>query len=167
MMASAQNPSDQSCLSLDLEALSYINSLVEAFRAFDSDSDGQITVDELRGIMASLGCEKGEREAKEMMRHWDTDRDGMLSVEEFLEANVGAEHDFGELGSLLEAAAGAPVVVSRCDEDGAVAAEEIANVMSRMAGVSIDECMDIIACLDGDGDGAITLDDIKVVAALI
>jgi Ca2+-binding EF-hand superfamily protein len=45
-------------LTVDFEALSYISSLVEAFQAFDSDSDGLVTAPELRGLLASLGLHK-------------------------------------------------------------------------------------------------------------
>jgi hypothetical protein len=46
-------------VAVDFEALSYISSrLVEAFQAFDSDSDGLVTAPELRGLLASLGLHK-------------------------------------------------------------------------------------------------------------
>ena len=54
-------------LTVDFEALSYISSLVEAFQAFDSDNDGLVTAPELRGLLASLGLEKSEAEARDML----------------------------------------------------------------------------------------------------
>uniref|UniRef100_A0A453SS37 EF-hand domain-containing protein n=1 Tax=Aegilops tauschii subsp. strangulata TaxID=200361 RepID=A0A453SS37_AEGTS len=67
-------------LTVDFEALSYISRLVEAFQAFDSDSDGLVTAPELRGLLASLGLDKSEAEARDMLARADADRDGRLCV---------------------------------------------------------------------------------------
>ena len=77
-------------LTVDFEALSYISSLVEAFQAFDSDNDGLVTAPELRGLLASLGLDKSEAEARDMLARADGDRDGRLSVEDLLDVmNAG------------------------------------------------------------------------------
>ncbi|KAK3428329.1 probable calcium-binding protein CML29 [Eucalyptus grandis] len=85
------------------EALNQVLALVEAFRAFDSDDDGQITSAELGGIMRSLGYNVSAQEVDAMMREADANRDGLLSVGEFLEMNT-KDMDLGELASFLETA---------------------------------------------------------------
>ncbi|XP_073010961.1 probable calcium-binding protein CML29 [Typha latifolia] len=148
-------------LSLDLEALSYVNTLLEAFRAFDVDNNGLITINELKGIMSSLGYKMTDHEAKEMMTRGDSDRDGMLSLGEFLEMNT-KELEFGNLADVLQAA-----ISALGPADGVVKGEELAEVVSQMAGAAVEDCMDIIACLDGDGDGVINLEDFKLVISLL
>ena len=88
-------------LTVDFEALSYISSLVEAFQAFDSDNDGLVTAPELRGLLASLGLDKSEAEARDMLARADGDRDGRLSVEELLDVMNAGELGLGALGDLL------------------------------------------------------------------
>ncbi|KAG0481625.1 hypothetical protein HPP92_012483 [Vanilla planifolia] len=67
----------------DIAALGTLHSLVEVFRAFDSDGDGLVSVEELSGIIASLDHIPGDRAALEMTRQGDTDGDGMLSLRSF------------------------------------------------------------------------------------
>ena len=52
-----------------------------AFRIFDKDDDGYITVDELRHIMQSLGEKMTEKELDEMVGEADHDRDGLINYE--------------------------------------------------------------------------------------
>nr|XP_010918595.1 probable calcium-binding protein CML29 [Elaeis guineensis] len=163
-MAAPQHSQPRS-LSPDLEVLSYVNSLMEVFKAFDSNSDGLITCDELGGIMGSLGYNMSEREVNDMMRRGDTDRDGLLSMQEFLEMNT-RELDLGDLVDLLQAAVRALGLEMGNDE--VVTGAELYNVLCSMGGASMEDCMDIIACLDGDGDGAVSLQDLQcIVQALL
>jgi len=57
------------------------DSLKEAFRIFDKDDDGFISVEELRNIMLSLGERMGENELEEMVGEADKDRDGLINYE--------------------------------------------------------------------------------------
>ncbi|XP_008803460.2 probable calcium-binding protein CML29 [Phoenix dactylifera] len=161
----APQPSQPRSLCTDFEVLSYINSLMEVFKSFDSNNDGLITSDELRGVLGSLGYNTSEREVKEMMRQGDTDRDGLLSLHEFLEINT-RELDLGDLADLLQAAV--PALGREVGNDEAVTGEELYNVLGSTGSASMEDCMDIIACLDGDGDGAVSLEDLQcIVQALL
>ncbi|XBI12346.1 hypothetical protein VPH35_139228 [Triticum aestivum] len=137
-------------LTVDFEALSYISRLVEAFQAFDSDSDGLVTAPELRGLLASLGLDKSEAEARDMLARADADRDGRLCV-------LG----LGALGALLQAAV--PALESFAGPD------ELATVLGLMGTASAEDCAEIIACMDGDGDGdgAISVEEFKLMADLL
>lgn len=161
----APQPSQPRSPSTDFEVLSYVNSMMEAFKAFDSNCDGMITSDELRGIMGSLGYNMSEREANDMMRRGDTDRDGLLSMHEFLEMNT-RELDLGDLADLLQAVV--PALGLDVGNDEVVTGEELYNVLCSTGTASMEDCMDIIACLDGDGDGAVSLQDLQcMVQALL
>lgn len=165
-MAASQPSQGPRPPSTDIEVLSYVNSMMEAFKAFDSNSDGLITCDELRGIMDSLGYNMSEQEVKETMRRGDTDQDRQLSMDEFLEMNT-RELDLGDLGDLLQAAV-PKLGPEEVNNDEVVTGEELYDVLRSMGGASMEDCMDIIASLDGDGDGAVSLQDLRcIVQALL
>ncbi|TVU08633.1 hypothetical protein EJB05_42044, partial [Eragrostis curvula] len=151
-------------LAVDFEALSYISSLVEAFQAFDSDGDGLITAPELRGLLSSLGLDKSEAEANDMLARADADRDGKLSVEELLDVMNAGELGLGALGELLQSA------LPTLEAAGAalVGADELARTLGAVgAGTSAEDCAAIVECLDGDGDGAISIEEFRLMADLL
>ncbi|BAF20337.1 probable calcium-binding protein CML29 [Oryza sativa Japonica Group] len=152
-------------LSVDFEALSYISSLVEAFQAFDSDNDGLVTAPELRGLLASLGLDKPEHEVRDMLARADADRDGKLSVEELLDVMNAGQLGLGALGALLQSAV--PALESAAGPDGVLGADELARLLSVMGTASVEDCMEIIACMDGDGDGAISVEEFRLMAQLL
>ncbi|KAL4238030.1 hypothetical protein ACF0H5_002741 [Mactra antiquata] len=55
----------------------------EAFKVFDKDNKGYLTVDELRHIMTNLGEKLGDEEVDEMLMIVDADGNGMIDYEEF------------------------------------------------------------------------------------
>ncbi|WVZ78805.1 hypothetical protein U9M48_026456 [Paspalum notatum var. saurae] len=150
-------------LEVDLEALGYISSLVEAFQAFDSDNDGLVTAPELRGLLASLGLERSEAEARDMLARADADRDGRLSVEELLDVMNAGELGLGALGALLQSALPALEAAG----GALVGADELARAIGAVGGASAEDCAAIVECLDGDGDGAITVEEIRLMADLL
>jgi len=60
-----------------------LDSLMEAFKIFDKDDDGYLTVAELRRIMTQLGERMPTRELEEMVREADHDNDGLINCQEF------------------------------------------------------------------------------------
>ena len=52
--------------------------VAEAFRRFDVDGDGVLTVDELRQGMNSLGEDMTDEEIEDMMRAADVNGDGLI-----------------------------------------------------------------------------------------
>ncbi|XP_058219179.1 probable calcium-binding protein CML29 [Rhododendron vialii] len=148
-------------LSQETETLSHVLRLVQAFRAFDSDNDGSITAAELGGIMGSLGYNSSEQEVKAMMQRGDTNRDGRLSIEEFLDMNTN-ELGLGSLGAFLGSAFEALTVDFESGE--AVTGEDLHGVM-REIGVdqlSVEDCQAIVASMDADGDGAVSLEEFRL-----
>ena len=59
--------------------------LKEAFKVFDDNKDGLITVEELGLVLSSLGLKQGNRkeECMEMISKVDVDGDGMVNFDEF------------------------------------------------------------------------------------
>lgn len=163
-MASS-NQSQTQPLSLNFEALSYVNSLVEAFRAFDADNNGLINAAELQGLLSSLGHDSSEQEAKDMITHASGTQNGQLSIEDFLDLMNAGELGLDGLGNLLEAAV--PVLSPAAGPGGMVDGEDLARVLSLVGSASLEDCMEIIACLDGDGDGVVSIEEIKLMASLL
>ncbi|KAM6214861.1 calmodulin-like protein 5 [Rhynchocyon petersi] len=55
-----------------------------AFREFDENGDGHITVAELKQAMGKMGVKLSEEEVDQMIREADTDKDGQVNYEEFV-----------------------------------------------------------------------------------
>lgn len=58
--------------------------LQEAFRVFDVDGNGYISVDELKQVMAKLGEELSQEVLEAMIHEADVDQDGQVNYEEFV-----------------------------------------------------------------------------------
>ncbi|KAG0438637.1 Calmodulin [Dictyocoela muelleri] len=57
----------------------------ETFSVFDIDSDGLISLDDLKKVMRHLGIKRSDGEIEIMIRMADKDGDGYVSFEEFKE----------------------------------------------------------------------------------
>lgn len=67
----------------DGEVVGVEEELREAFDVFDSNGDGQITVEELRLVMSSLGLGHGVDDCTSMIKKVDMDGDGKVNFQEF------------------------------------------------------------------------------------
>ncbi|XP_022142920.1 probable calcium-binding protein CML29 [Momordica charantia] len=147
-------------LSAETESLSHMFSLIEAFRAFDADNDGLITAPEVGGIMGSLGYNLSEEDVNLMMEEGDVDKDGLLSMGEFLEMNARSVEVGEVMGSYLKIAYEA----LKADGDDLVSGEELYDVFLNVGlEVSVEDCNAIVASMDGDEDGAVFLEDLKLI----
>ncbi|KAM7253422.1 hypothetical protein ACFE04_026040 [Oxalis oulophora] len=117
--------------------LSQVFRLVETFRAFDADNDGCITILELGGILASLGYHVSKEEVRAMMQQGDRNKDELLSIDEFLAMNTTKDMVLGNLNG-----------------EETITAFELYEVMGNIeAGLSLEDCKQIVATMDVDGDG--------------
>ncbi|KAK7385238.1 hypothetical protein VNO78_30952 [Psophocarpus tetragonolobus] len=147
------------CLSSEMETLNQVLSLVEAFRAFDVDNDGCITQAELGGILSSLGYNASDQEVRAMMEQGDKNKDGFLSIHEFLEMNT-KDFDGGNLANTLSTA------FEALDEDGneIFTGEALHQVVQNLGlDLSLENCLHLVTSLDGDGDGAVSLDEFRLI----
>lgn len=148
-------------LSIETEVLSHVMSLIEAFRAFDADNNGLITEAELGGIMGSLGYNPSEHDVKRMMQQGDKNRDGLLSIVEFLKMNT-QDMDVGGLGPFLKSAF--TLLEAEVEEDNMVTGEELYGVTGDTGmELSLEDCQAIIAAMDGDRDGRVSFEDLKLI----
>ncbi|XP_052201000.1 probable calcium-binding protein CML29 [Diospyros lotus] len=142
-------------LSAEMETLSHILRLLEAFRAFDGDNDAHINSAELGALMGSLGYNPSAQDVDRMMQQGDTNGDGLLSVEEFLEMNT-TELEIGSLAAHLGTACEA------FDMDEVVTGEDLQVALIDM-GVEfpLENCREIVASMDGP----ITAEDLKIIVS--
>ncbi|CAF3780696.1 unnamed protein product [Rotaria magnacalcarata] len=61
-----------------------LEELREAFRVFDQNGDGSITLSELRIVLDQMGLDPSEEELQDMIREVDADQSGSISFVEFV-----------------------------------------------------------------------------------
>ena len=93
----------------------------------------------------------------------DADRDCVLSIEELLEVMNAGELGTGALGDLLQSA----LPALEAAEGALVGEDELARVLGVVGAASAEDCAAIVECLDGDGDGAITIEEFRLLADLL
>jgi len=128
-----------------------IEELREAFKIFDKDGDGTISVDEIKSIMTSRNEKLSDEEIKKLMSKVDTDGSGLLEFDEFVQlmamqsANVTREDELRAAFQHFDV-----------DGSGKITREELGQVMREMGQKLSDaELKDIIDAVDQDGDGQI------------
>uniref|UniRef100_A0A7S2NUG7 Calmodulin n=1 Tax=Leptocylindrus danicus TaxID=163516 RepID=A0A7S2NUG7_9STRA len=57
--------------------------LLEAFKKFDKDGDGEVTANEVRDVLAKFGQKLSDAELEAMMAEVDENGDGVISFAEF------------------------------------------------------------------------------------
>lgn len=143
---------------MDIETLNHILGLIEAFRAFDSDNDGFINVQELGGIMGSLGYNVSEQDVQGLMHKGDTNKDGQLSMPEFIDMNT-EDLELSGLSALKTA-----IQALELQEHDVLTGEELHQAIESLGiELTLDDCQEIVACMDGDGDGAITVEELNLI----
>mgnify|MGYP003319126910 CR=1 FL=1 len=60
------------------------NDLIEAFKIFDKDGNGTISVKELKNVMSTLGESLSDEECEEIIKEADIDGDGCINYHEFV-----------------------------------------------------------------------------------
>ncbi|XP_057783345.1 calmodulin-like protein 11 isoform X2 [Salvia miltiorrhiza] len=137
--------------------------LQEAFRLFDKDGDGCITIEELATVIRSLDQNPSEEELHDMINEVDIDGNGTIEFAEFLNlmANKMKETDAEE--ELKEA-----FKVFDKDQNGYISASELRHVMINLGEKLTDEEVDqMIREADLDGDGQVDYDEfVKMMMAI-
>lgn len=90
-----------------------------------------------------------------MMEEGDKNRDGLLSIQEFLELST-RELQCGEIGNVLRTVIEAMEWMS---------GEELHEMMAEcgVEPLSLENCQRIVASLDVDGDGAVNLEQFRLI----
>ena len=63
----------------------------QAFKAFDKDGDGTITLKEIKGFFSGSGGKIPDKTVKALIKEMDKNNDGKISKEEFMAAMQNPE----------------------------------------------------------------------------
>jgi len=135
----------------------------DAFKLFDKDDDGNITVKEIFEVFQSLGLKQYTMDqVTEMMKAVDLDDNGELSLDEFIvllrkrgKSKKGKPATFDDE---LKAA----FRVFDVDGNGTISAEELSTVMNALGeDLTKDDINFMIRAVDINSDGEIDFDEFK------
>lgn len=73
-----------------MENTETVENLREAFKVFDKDANGFISVTELRDAMINYGEKLSQEEVEEMVTEADIHKDGHINIEEFIMMMISA-----------------------------------------------------------------------------
>lgn len=131
-----------------------------AFRVFDANGDGQISVAELGAVLRSLGGEVSEDELHLIMADADKNHDGFICLDEFKAVNRSLAGDAGVPSEdpIREAFA-------TFDKDGnnLISADELRAVLQSLGEKShtLEDCRRMISHVDQDGDGFVNYNEFE------
>ncbi|CAI9729746.1 squidulin-like [Octopus vulgaris] len=133
-----------------------LEEIKEAFQMFDIDHDGQITSNELKAVMKSLGQTPSEQDLEEMIREVDTDGNGTIEYPEFVEMMArqmgppDAEREMKEAFKVFDK-----------DGNGLITATELRQVMLSFSEEKLTEgeLEDMMKEADMDGDGMVSYEE--------
>merc|ERR1739844_239656 len=132
-----------------------IDCLKEAFKLFDCDRDGVITVEELGKVMRTHGFDPTEEDLRDMIRNVDTNANGAIDFNEFIDMMVKRRD------CIEDDVVHAFKVFDR-DNDGLISAEELRLTMNNLGEPLTEaEVKAMIAEADTDGDGKIIFEEFK------
>ncbi|KAL8502595.1 hypothetical protein ACS0TY_021656 [Phlomoides rotata] len=128
------------------------------FNYFDSNRDGKICPAEVRHCVSSIGGVITAEEAAAAVALIDSDRDGLLSLEDFVKIVEGAgeEEMMGDLKAAFE-------LYALQGSGGCITPTSLKKMLSRLGERrSVDDCKNMIARFDINGDGVLNFDEFKV-----
>ncbi len=134
-----------------------------AFKMFDRDGGGTISIDELRDVMKTMGLDPTDAELKTIISDVDTDGDGEIDFDEFVQMMMGQ----------MDASARASSTVSfQCapdlDNRVYISTRELNHVMRALGEeVSEQDLKDMIATADLSGGNEGQLDYKEFVAMVM
>lgn len=130
-----------------------VDCLKEAFKLFDCDRDGEITIEELGKVMQTHGFHPTEEELRDMIRNVDTNANGAIDFNEFIDMMVKRD-------SRLEDDVIHAFKVFDRDGDGFISVEELRLTMSNLGEALTEaEVKNMISEADLDGDGKINFQE--------
>jgi len=127
-----------------------LRELASAFKAMDTDNSGEITVAELRELLARHGI-ASDAQVQRVFDGVDVDHSGALQFSEFLAATVEARGvvDREAFSAAFDRIAGGKSFITRAD-------------LTRLLGETSAVVRSIIAELDSNGDGVVSREEFMV-----
>jgi hypothetical protein len=122
------------------------------FARFDKDKDGQLSVDELRGLMMSLGKsgdnKAGEKEFQRILKQVDPSKSGMITANSFIDFMIQEDDD-----AMCRTSADLMENFKILAGDKDYITEE--DIRREMVDEQADYCVDNMPKFKGEGEGAL------------
>lgn len=139
--------------------------LERAFRVYDTDHDGRISITELSTVLTSLGGAMSEEDLNHLMSLIDTDSDGFISMEEFIQFHRVSPALASPGGVISPAHDPMRDAFQMFDKDGdnRISASELEAVLVSLGekGHTMEECKQMIESVDKDGDGFVDFQEFR------
>ncbi|KAF3579656.1 hypothetical protein DY000_02035796 [Brassica cretica] len=136
----------------------FYSELIQAFKLIDRDDDGVVSRRDLAALLSRLSPEPpSQEEVTLMLQEVDGGGDGCISLEELASRVAGTSSDSDEgsveMREVFE--------FFDVDHDGRISAEELHRVFGVIGDerCTLEECVRMIATVDGNGDGFVCFDD--------
>ena len=127
----------------------------DAFKVFDSDDDGSITVKELGKVMRELGLSPTDVELQDMVNEVDADGNGDIDLPEFISLMARKMKQADTEEEMVEA-----FKIFDRKSDGQIRKEELKKVMSVLGENATDEEVEVMMQIaDPDGNDIINFDE--------
>jgi Ca2+-binding EF-hand superfamily protein len=128
-----------------------------AFRRWDVNKDGSISLDELKSGLKGSGILFTEQEAETCFAVGDSNGDNEVSMEEFVELlSTSSSPSCGPIKKFFNYCVEQAFNNIDTNRDGSLSYEELSGSL-RVGGFSDQEIHTIFALADHDGDGEISL----------
>ena len=123
----------------------------EIFDYFDTDKDGEITLEELGELLRALGENPTEKELQKMMDQIDDDKSGRINFKEFLELYSRKVEDPDTEEDLIEG-----FKLFDKDKNGKISPNELKSLLiDLLPNLSGEEAEEIVRDADTNNDGDI------------
>ncbi|CAL9236468.1 unnamed protein product [Arabidopsis halleri] len=136
----------------------FYTELIQAFKLIDRDDDGVVSRGDLAALISRLSPEPpSQEEVSLMLREVDGGDGGCISLEELASRVAGTSGEGSveteELREVFE--------IFDVDRNGKISAEELHRVFGVIGDerCTLEECVRMIATVDGNGDGFVCFED--------
>ena len=127
----------------------------DAFKTFDLDEDGYLSLKEVSDLLMSLGMPVSEDELREMTNEVDIEGNGTVDFKEFIQLMARKLRDMDNEEEYIEA-----FKIFDRDGNGLISANELQHVMTSLGeNVTEEEVEEMIKESDLDGDGYINYEE--------
>ncbi|XP_066279454.1 calmodulin-beta-like isoform X1 [Branchiostoma lanceolatum] len=164
VLQSSELGSTKSCQSISFLAASN-REYREAFKLFDKDGDGTITIEELGTVLHDLGQFSSEEDLNELLHDLDADGNLTIDFEDFvviLSSIIKEENDEDDEGLAEDDEKDLREAFSLFDKagDGFIDASDLRQILSCFGQDLTDEEVDEMMCeIDLDGNGKIDYEE--------
>ncbi|KAK6505818.1 hypothetical protein TWF481_007709 [Arthrobotrys musiformis] len=140
-----------------------VQTFKDAFKIFDKDGNGEISIDELGDVMKSLGQYPTDSELRDIIHEVDLNNTGTIDFQEFLTLMAPRDQQYRDMDRELRDAFN----VFDKDKTGTIDAAELRLVMKALGENLTDEQIEeMIKEADKDGNGTIDFEEFKAIMQL-